>query len=326
MEGQHPTFSDFEFHNTGVAWRDLGSDRAAAVREGDDLVPEADPGREHFSSAPSDRRAFKTATLRDLPRRGPYTHSGAFDTLEAVVRHYAAGGTKDPRQDPRLRPFELDDAGVRDLVAFLEALNGDERPGVAATLGPARAERTRVRLLDARKQPLAGWTFTLVPEGDCLPGPAALRDLSRTVTTDADGRFEFSPGLRTHMRLLLPGNLVPVGGALVPDTCREATVTVPVDGRVTVVVAFEAGAEAPTRLVAEHEGTMRLPGHIPPRTLFERTSSLDLGGRPVVSYEGWRRTDVPADVILRVPGDRRRWPDHRLRLTDARTLKLDLDE
>jgi len=112
----------------------------------------------------------------------------------------------------------------------------------------------------------------------------------------------------------------------VPDSCRETTIVVPVDGRITLVVAFEHGADAPSRLVAEHEGTMRLPGHTPPRTVFERRAAVDLAGRPVVSYEAWRRTDVPADVIVRVPGDRRRWPDHRLRLTDARTLRLDLGE
>jgi cytochrome c peroxidase len=327
MEGQHPAFTDFRFHNTGIAWRAReqggapGADEAAALERSD-----IDPGREHFSRSTADRHAFKTATLRDLPRRGPYMHSGAFDTLAAVVRHYAHGGSKDPRQDARIRPFEATDSDVADLVAFLEALNGEARPGLPTTLGPARAERTRVRLVDARQRPLANWTLDLVPEGDCLPGPADLRDRVRTVTTDAAGTFEFSPGLRTHMRLALPDLLVPVGGALVPDTCRQVTVVVPIDGRVALVVAFGTGVEAPARLVAEHEGTMRLPGHTPPRTVFDRVAALEVGGRKAVSYEGWLRTDVPPEVVVRVPGDRRAWPDHRLRLTDSRTLKLDLEE
>jgi hypothetical protein len=115
-----------------------------------------------------------------------------------------------------------------------------------------------------------------------------------------------------------------VGGALVPDTSAEATVTVPVDGRVTLVVTFEAGAAAPDRLVAEHELTMRLPGHGAPRTHFRRVALLEVGGRAVGSYEGWRRTDLPPEVIVRFPGDRRARPEHRLKLTGERTQRLDL--
>lgn len=327
MEGAHPVFTDYRFHNTGVEFgaRKINPRLARSSEVANDLR-ESDVGRETFSRSSVDRRAFKTATLRDLQRRGPYMHTGGFDTLESVVRHYARGGSKDPEQDARLRPLALEDRDVADLVAFLESLDGDERPGLAADLGPARSERTRVRLVDARRRPLAGWAVDLVPEGDRLPGPQERVDGPRHVTTDADGVFSFSPGLTTHMRLGLPDHLVPLGGALVPDTARDVVLTVPVDGRVTLAVTYPADAAAPASLVAEHEGTMRLPGHAVPRTLLAAGPTLGLDGRKVVSYEGWRRTDVPAEVIVRIPGDRTAWQEHRLTLSDARTLKLDLDK
>jgi cytochrome c peroxidase len=324
MKGRHPTFTDYAFHNTGVAWRSIQRGVRPGEREVDlEETALSDSGRESVTTQLGDRRAFKTATLRDLPRRGPYMHDGAFDTLSDVVRYYARGASNDKRQDPLLRPFEASDEDVADLVAFLEALNGDERPGQAPRPWHVRAERTRVQLVDSRRRPLAGFPVTLVPEGDELPERARFVK-SLEVVSDDRGWIEFMPPRTTHTRLVLPDGLQPVGGGLVPDSCPRAVVEVPIDGRIALVVAFEPGTAAPPSLAAEHEGTMRLPGHPAPRTVLHRVSDRDLDGRRVASYEGWLRTDVPPDVIVRIPGDKRARPEHRLKLKDDRTLKLDL--
>ncbi len=325
MEGARPTFSDFDFHNTGIVW----SGKNSAVKAGEeqidlDVIQRSDRGRELFSRSSGDRRSFKTPTLRDLTRRGPYMHDGSFRTLEGVVRYYAAGGSKDDHQDRRLRGFKVSDEEVSDLVAFLESLTGDEVPGRAPRVWHQRAERQRVRLVDGRGRPLAGMPVTLTPEGDDLPVAGRERAAAVEAFADLDGWLEFAPSCRTHVRLGLAEGLTPEGGGLIPDTCAQATLTVPVDGRMTLVVSFEGGAAAPELLVAEHELTMRLPGHAAPRTVFKRVTVMNLAGREVGSYEGWLRTDLPSEVIVRFPGDKRARPEHRLKLSDERTLKLDL--
>jgi len=110
-----PSFTDEQFHNTGVAWR-----------EGRLL----DPGRFNVTSAPRDRGAFKTPTLREIARTAPYMHDGSLATLEAVVDFYSEGGRPNPSLDPELRPRDFTIEEKRALVAFLRALTGRVREGL----------------------------------------------------------------------------------------------------------------------------------------------------------------------------------------------------
>ena len=104
-----PTFSDERFHNTGVAWQ--GS------RFTDD-------GRFGVTKNEHERGAFKTPTLREVMRTGPYMHDGSFASLEEVVAYYSRGGNANPQLDPEIRVLNLTPSEQRDLVAFLEALTG----------------------------------------------------------------------------------------------------------------------------------------------------------------------------------------------------------
>ena len=52
--------------------------------------------------------------VHDLKNTGPYMHNGAFRTLEDVVRFYDTQST--------IRPLNLTDDEVADLVAYLETL------------------------------------------------------------------------------------------------------------------------------------------------------------------------------------------------------------
>lgn len=111
------------------------------------------------------RFAFRVAPLRNVELTAPYFHSGAYPSLEAVVRHYldvpAALTSYDPVQlapevrpyyrgdpgtiaavlatlDPRLRqPIALTEGEIADLVAFLRSLTDPAARDLQA-LVPAR--------------------------------------------------------------------------------------------------------------------------------------------------------------------------------------------
>jgi cytochrome c peroxidase len=101
-------YTDERHHNTGVSWG----------REPQDL------GRFQVTKEDQDRGRFKTPTLRDIARTGPYMHDGSIATLREVVLFYNRGGGKNPHQDPRLKPLKLNDKEVDLLVAFLKSLTG----------------------------------------------------------------------------------------------------------------------------------------------------------------------------------------------------------
>jgi cytochrome c peroxidase len=72
-----------------------------------------------------DMGKFKVPTLRDLAHRAPYMHDGSSKTLAEVLDIYAKGGLPNPHLDTRLTPFYLDEETKRDLLAFLDSLNGE---------------------------------------------------------------------------------------------------------------------------------------------------------------------------------------------------------
>ncbi len=71
--------------------------------------------------------AFKTTSLRNIALSAPYMHNGAFATLEDVIKFYAKGGGRgEPNppagMDDKIGKFDITDAEIADLVAFLNAL------------------------------------------------------------------------------------------------------------------------------------------------------------------------------------------------------------
>ena len=71
------------------------------------------------------KAAFKTPTLRDVARRGPYMHDGSIATLRDVVAFYDRGGITNPSLSPEMARLSLSASEQEDLVAFLEALTGE---------------------------------------------------------------------------------------------------------------------------------------------------------------------------------------------------------
>jgi len=109
-------FSDQGFHNTGI---------------GTGIVDNPDLGRYEVTRRNVNRAAFKTPTLRDVARRGPYMHDGSLATLQEVVAFYDRGGIPNPALSPDIARLGLVAAEQADLVAFLEALSGEIAPDAA---------------------------------------------------------------------------------------------------------------------------------------------------------------------------------------------------
>jgi len=125
-----PFFSDFAFHNTGVAMK------------------ASDPGRYRVTNRRGDIGAFKTPTLRDVELTAPYMHDGSHKTLLDVVKFYNRGGEANPYLDRRISPLNLNDEEMNSLVEFMRSLTSDEvlrrtqattpQTRVAVTLPPRR--------------------------------------------------------------------------------------------------------------------------------------------------------------------------------------------
>jgi cytochrome c peroxidase len=83
-----------------------------------------DPGRYLITKDRRDWRAFKTPTLRDIAKTGPYMHNGFFNTLDEVIDFFDQGGGPD---NTVLKPLSLNSSEKQALKTFLlEALSGDD--------------------------------------------------------------------------------------------------------------------------------------------------------------------------------------------------------
>lgn len=138
--------------------------------KGDGFQGRDDFGRERVTLNAADRYRFRVPTLRNVALTAPYGHAGAFDTLEAMVRHHldtiASLQSYDPDQAAlpsrddldaldvvimnddvsvasiaaanELAPVQLSEREFRDLIAFLHALTDpssiDLRSDVPASL------------------------------------------------------------------------------------------------------------------------------------------------------------------------------------------------
>jgi len=166
----HALFTDQGFHNTGIGWHkamalepesrpvqlapgvevDVASEMINSVAE----PPPADLGRYEVTQDPADRWRYRTPSLRNVALTAPYMHDGSLATLDAVVAFYNQGGHPHELVDPLLHPLGLSDDDQAALVAFLNALTGDNvqalvADGLAAPRGemvpdgPAAASSTR---------------------------------------------------------------------------------------------------------------------------------------------------------------------------------------
>lgn len=136
-----PFFTDFQFHNTGVATRNKNFEelsRRALVRGSSNLESVrllntrshaagiTELGRYLVTGHPKDTGAFKTPTLRDVELTTPYMHDGSEKTLLDIVKYYNRGGEKHATLDRQMRPLSLTDEEMNELVEFMRTLTSDD--------------------------------------------------------------------------------------------------------------------------------------------------------------------------------------------------------
>jgi cytochrome c peroxidase len=146
VEQTQAIFTDNRFHNIGVGINTIQGDVpeiAGAFLKAEATASEVDVevlsdartseiGRFAVSRDFDDLGSFKTPTLRNVAVTAPYMHDGSIDNLRDVVVHYKNGGVTnedDPVNDflsGGIRPLDLTDEQVDDLVAFMEALTSPQ--------------------------------------------------------------------------------------------------------------------------------------------------------------------------------------------------------
>jgi cytochrome c peroxidase len=151
VEQRQALFTDNRFHNIGVGINDIQQDvpeLATAFLEADLNLEEVDKkvlsdqrtselGRFAVSHGLDDLGAFKTPTLRNVALTAPYMHDGSLATLREAVVHYNNGGVTeagDPVNDflsGGIRPLDLTEEQIDDLVAFMESLTSREYADLA---------------------------------------------------------------------------------------------------------------------------------------------------------------------------------------------------
>jgi len=153
VEQTQALFTDNRFHNIGVGINDIQDQVPALAQEflkAEATASEVDVkvltdkrtselGRFAVTRGFDDLGAIKTPTLRNVALTAPYMHDGSLETLRDVVVHYNNGGVTedgDPVNDflsGGIRPLDLDDEQIDDLVAFMEALTSPEYAHLADT-------------------------------------------------------------------------------------------------------------------------------------------------------------------------------------------------
>ena len=213
------------------------------------------------------------------------------------MRHYAAAARDDPRLDARVPAASTPSGdGRRRPRRVPRVAHERRRPGLARD-GVERAARqtTRLGFVDAKGEPLAGLARDARPRGRRAPGlrprATARRGLDDRLRTARSGS---RPRGRRTCGCSRPAGSPPSGGDLVPDTCREAKVTVPVAGVACVKCACSKGSTAPRivlRVASRGEG---VPQSTARRLRSSRAASAEPAedGASVVVYEAPFRTDV----------------------------------
>ncbi len=138
-----PNFTNKEFHSVGLGhFTDnkrvdtgrYGGLKAFRGSRFNRLGPFSDEDQGIAARAPTnfaafthtDWGAYRVPSLRNASATGPYMHNGSLETLEDVVRHYSKLNLDRLHADGEtlLKPLNLSEGEISDLVAFLETLSG----------------------------------------------------------------------------------------------------------------------------------------------------------------------------------------------------------
>jgi cytochrome c peroxidase len=146
MEQDYALFTDNRFHNIGVGVnriqaeipkfapafltaKSAGTDVDKAVLTNPKV---SELGRFAVTESLDEIGAFKTSTLRNVAVTAPFMHDGSLKTLRDVVEHYNNGGITNKTDHVNdflsggIRPLNLTDQEMSDLVSFMESLTSPQ--------------------------------------------------------------------------------------------------------------------------------------------------------------------------------------------------------
>lgn len=115
-----PLLTDDRFHNAGLTYYGRRFE---------------DQGLYAVTQKPEDMGKFRTPSLRNVGKTGPWMHNGFFPSMRGVLNLYNAGMPRPQRKDgqqddplfpetsPLLKPLKLDATQLGDLEAFLRSLD-----------------------------------------------------------------------------------------------------------------------------------------------------------------------------------------------------------
>ena len=140
IQKEYALFSDDRLHNTGLGYKaSMGSDAGTtrvqlapgiytelenSVIQSVSRAKENDLGLYEVTEDPNDRWKFRTPSLRNVALTAPYMHNGSLYTLRDVIDFYNQGGIPNELLSPLIRPLNLTDPEIEDLLAFLQSLTG----------------------------------------------------------------------------------------------------------------------------------------------------------------------------------------------------------
>ncbi len=141
MTEKYAIFTDQKRHNTGIGFADSMQktpqkqrvqvapgrfiDVDSRTLTGLSNAKPGDLGYYEISQNPEDRWSYKTPSLRNIALSAPYMHNGSLASLQEVVRFYNNGGAANENLSPLIKPLGLSDQEIAALVAFLQALTGN---------------------------------------------------------------------------------------------------------------------------------------------------------------------------------------------------------
>jgi cytochrome c peroxidase len=146
IENDQALFTDNRFHNIGVGINRIQDEvsqfapaflKAKAAGADVDKAVLSNPkaselGRFAVTDSLDEIGSFKTSTLRNVAVTAPFMHDGSLKTLRDVVEHYNNGGITQKTDHVNdflsggIRPLNLTDDEISDLVAFLETLTSPQ--------------------------------------------------------------------------------------------------------------------------------------------------------------------------------------------------------
>lgn len=106
--------------------------------DGAGAYPDSEQGLIEETGLPGDMGRFRTPSLRNVARTGPWTHDGSVGSLESLLDAYARGGrhvqsgpnpgdgATNPFKHELVSGFEMTERDRADLVAFLNALTDEQ--------------------------------------------------------------------------------------------------------------------------------------------------------------------------------------------------------